>query len=976
MEIDIRQVGGEIRRGELKMKKIIILSMLGAMAFSAQAALYFYDGFNYAPNTQLKSNSSNLWLNATSTCVNSNRAGSLTYSSMLPTGTGGQISQWGNLSNYGMVKRGYTNAVSGDVFASFLVKVASMSANVWGGIGSTVSILTLRGESSAAGYGQIVITNNIAGDNTAFKVGLKQSIGNSTAQTIVWDNNGGSGYALNQTLMIVVGYTNGGGTNWYASAWINPASTNMGAAALTKVQGAATNTSQYVLMGPGDVSAAGSTIYFDELRVGNTWSDVALAAPKNIETSTSALDISEGATNSFQIRLNSLPDASVTVNVSRVSGSTNLAVLPASASAIFNPADWNVYQSIHIEALADSDSTNDTATITCADAGGIYFPANVSAVQIDTTVSPPSAGFSAMTTVGYAPLLVTFIDTSTGTITNRFWDFGDGGTTNTTTNVVSHTYNVVATNTVQLIVSGPLGVSTNTQSNLINIIIPSLYFYDGFDYTPDTELRNDSLNYWVNGINTCLVSNRAGNLTYTGLPSLPASTGGQVALYGTLSAYGNVRRTFVPPGNFADMFASFLLNVDTLGSAVFGGVSSASCIFNLKNGSNTSGGYGEVVVTNFTAGSTALFKIGMKQYGVAAVAWDDNGGIGYAADQTHMIVVSYTNTVGTTNWTSQLWIDPASTNMGAANLTQVQGYYNTMGVNYVSIGCGDANGGSSIYVDELRVGPTWATVVDAPVPTFALTVNSGTGDGSYTNTQVVVIAADAPAPGKHFVAWIGDTQYVASVTASNTTVAMPAHNISLTATYADPISYYILTVNSGNGGGSYTNGQQVLIEADIPASGYAFDKWIGDTQYVAGVTASTTTVTMPTQAVSVTATYITTGQYTANGTPHSWLDRYGLTNHIADDVLDQDMDGLQAWQEYIAGTDPTNAVSCLTVAQTARNVASWNAVSGRVYSVHWSTNLAQGFTALNTNVLYPQNSYTNEAPDSRVNLYQVKVRME
>ena len=112
------------------------------------------------------------------------------------------------------------------------------------------------------------------------------------------------------------------------------------------------------------------------------------------------------------------------------------------------------------------------------------------------------------------------------------------------------------------------------------------------------------------------------------------------------------------------------------------------------------------------------------------------------------------------------------------------------------------------------------------------------------------------------------------------------------------------------------------------------------------------------------------------GTPYSWLAQYGLTNFDTDAVADQDMDGLLAWQEYIAGTDPTNAASCLKVVQSPRNVVSWEALTGRVYSVCWSTNLVSGFQALNTNILYPQNSYTNEIPDSTVNHYQIRVRLE
>jgi PKD repeat protein len=79
----------------------------------------------------------------------------------------------------------------------------------------------------------------------------------------------------------------------------------------------------------------------------------------------------------------------------------------------------------------------------------------------------PSALFGANPTSGAMPLVVTFTDTSTGTITNRFWSFGDGGTTNTLSTTVAHTYNSAGTNTVTLVVTGPLGVSTNTQVGYI-----------------------------------------------------------------------------------------------------------------------------------------------------------------------------------------------------------------------------------------------------------------------------------------------------------------------------------------------------------------------------------------------------------------------------------------------------------------------------------------------------------------------------
>jgi hypothetical protein len=192
---------------------------------------------------------------------------------------------------------------------------------------------------------------------------------------------------------------------------------------------------------------------------------------------------------------------------------------------------------------------------------------------------------------------------------------------------------------------------------------------------------------------------------------------------------------------------------------------------------------------------------------------------------------------------------------------------------------------------------------------------------------------------------------------------------------AQVIDGALLTVNNGSGSGWYTNGQQVAISADVPASGKVFDRWTGDTAYVNNVTYTNALVTLSNNAVSLTATYKEMPMPPPN-TFLLWLASYGLTNYDTDAVADQDSDGLAAWQEYIAGTVPTNAASVLKAAQATRNVITWTAQSNRIYSVYWSTNLVQGFTMKQDNILYPTNSFTNANPDSRLNHYQIKVRMQ
>jgi len=142
--------------------------------------------------------------------------------------------------------------------------------------------------------------------------------------------------------------------------------------------------------------------------------------------------------------------------------------------------------------------------------------------------------------------------------------------------------------------------------------------------------------------------------------------------------------------------------------------------------------------------------------------------------------------------------------------------------------------------------------------TYTLTVNSGSGDGSYTQGTVVNISADAAPSGKVFDKWTGNTSGIANVNASSTTLTMPAANQTITATYVTATTY-TLTVNSGSGDGNYTQGTVVSISADAPPSGKVFDKWVGNTSGIANVNASSTTLTMPAANQTITATYVDAG---------------------------------------------------------------------------------------------------------------------
>ncbi len=99
-------------------------------------------------------------------------------------------------------------------------------------------------------------------------------------------------------------------------------------------------------------------------------------------------------------------------------------------------------------------------------ASGKYFQVliagnNLILTNYGVSVPPLAAKFSPTNTIGVAPFAATFLDSSTGIITNRFWSFGDGGTTNTAATTVAYTYNSIGTYTNVLTVTDVFG---NTSS--------------------------------------------------------------------------------------------------------------------------------------------------------------------------------------------------------------------------------------------------------------------------------------------------------------------------------------------------------------------------------------------------------------------------------------------------------------------------------------------------------------------------------
>jgi hypothetical protein len=110
-------------------------------------------------------------------------------------------------------------------------------------------------------------------------------------------------------------------------------------------------------------------------------------------------------------------------------------------------------------------------------------------------------------------------------------------------------------------------------------------------------------------------------------------------------------------------------------------------------------------------------------------------------------------------------------------------------------------GGEVDADDPFYADPEVRAVGDRARPTYALTVNGGTGSGNYAaGTQVMVIAGVAP-EGKVFDAWTGgDGGTFANAGSATTVFTMPAAAATVTATYKDS------PADNGNGSGGAGSG--------------------------------------------------------------------------------------------------------------------------------------------------------------------------
>jgi hypothetical protein len=202
-------------------------------------------------------------------------------------------------------------------------------------------------------------------------------------------------------------------------------------------------------------------------------------------------------------------------------------------------------------------------------------------------------------------------------------------------------------------------------------------------------------------------------------------------------------------------------------------------------------------------------------------------------------------------------------------------------------------------------------------------------------------------------------------------------------TESAPPTATLITSTDGNGSflsfvdGDYAVGSTVTVDV-VANDYYHWGYWTGDVPPVQ-------TNDKPLELVmdvnrTITANFVE--NLATNGVPQWWLAQYGWTNNFDQaGMADTDGDLHQAWQEYIAGTDPTNPVSVLRIVSnevesvSGNLVLSWPSAEGREYYVQQTDELG-GLWWLASGALPatpPMNTHTQDINEQAAAFHRVVI---
>jgi glucose/arabinose dehydrogenase len=126
----------------------------------------------------------------------------------------------------------------------------------------------------------------------------------------------------------------------------------------------AVSTFETGINGPIDIDVGpDGNLYYLTINGGEIWKvTTTTTTVQELVLSTNALDVGEGQSNGFTVRLATQPSATISVGVARTQGETGVTVSPASLT--FTADSWSTPQIVTVRAAEDADNVSSSAVVT------------------------------------------------------------------------------------------------------------------------------------------------------------------------------------------------------------------------------------------------------------------------------------------------------------------------------------------------------------------------------------------------------------------------------------------------------------------------------------------------------------------------------------------------------------------------------------------------------------------------------------
>ncbi len=726
----------------------------------------------------------------------------------------------------------------------------------------------------------------------------------------------------------------------------------------------------------------------------------------------SAVNVPEGATATFGVRLDSPPAGTVTVVVARAGGDADISV-QTGASLQFNASNWSANQTVTLAAAEDLDGVNGTAVILCTSVG--FGSTEVTATELDNDINhPPVAVNDSATTDPGAAVKVAVLSNDSDPESDPL--------------------------AIQSVTNGSHG--TVTHDGILATYSPDPGFAgaDSFTYTVSdgrggTAAAAVAVTVWEPcpyEMEICFTGYDRSE-TLANFPVLvklgPDRTGfsyGQfVSRNGDDLRFRDAARnelkyeieSWNPSGtSYVWVQVPALLKNSSIWAA-WGSEKLAAKPAYTTDGSVWSEGYAAVYHAD-EGSSTHKDSTANVRHGTAVGNTAGTAGMVAGADQFDgngdavRLPKTFGLFGGNRSVTVEFWFK--------ADAVAPDSYYGTSpvlfqgrGENAWMLTFGDSSAGNSLsprlnqggwatpasapgivtgrwYYFSVAYGPTgannWKVYLDGTAVAQGTLTGTVAADTTLNNQYGGSDEAGAGVTNRWFKGTMDEVR-VSSVARSDNWLWASWNNVFSNETFAtygtlqEVGARYAFTV-AASGGGTVTGsasgeclpGSSVSVTA-VPATYFHWSYWTGN------VPASQTnplTLTMD-QNRSITAVF--EPDLAANGTPTWWLSQYGWTSNFdAAALADADGDGQNALQEFLAGTDPADSASVLRVRieaapSTGSMLLSWSSVAGKFYRIEQATDLAGSWTIGTGNIpaTPPVNTHEEQPPSGAHVFYRVTV---